>query len=324
MTIGLSAEAWPTPCSRRKLTVASRICRKNRDSSSAPEDAPQVDFATLVAQSDPAQGEKVFKQCKSCHNADEEKNGTGPYLVDVVGRKMDSVDGYAYSGALPADETWTLDNLDHWLESPKDFAPGTKMTFKGLGKVQDRAAVVAYLVSKSPDFQMPEPSAAPAATDTPQEAAADTANAASEAATSAASEGEAPAAAGTESPGEAAAVATDAAATSGDSEIAKAYASADIDAGAKVFKKCQACHVADKPQNKVGPELMKILDRPIGSAPDYAYSGALPEGTWTLENLDHWLTDPKGFAPGTKMSFAGLKKVEDRANVIAYIESVSN
>lgn len=307
------------------------------DSSAAAEDAPQVDFVTLVAQADPEAGAKTFKQCAACHKIDEPVNGAGPHLDGVVGRPIHAIADFKYSGALP-EGTWTLENLNHWLTNPKEFAPGTSMSFKGIAKDADRAAVVAYLVSKSPNFVMPEPAAAPAAdvpTDTPDEAAADTANTDSEAATAAATAGAEPATEGM-SPGETAAVATDEAAApaaaapaaaapaAGDSPMAAAYAAADAAAGAKVFKKCQACHVADKNENKVGPELMKILNRPIGSVEGFAYSGALPQGTWTLENLDHWLTDPKAFAPGTKMAFAGLKKIEDRANVIAYIESVSN
>ena len=331
------------------------------DSSSAPEDAAPVDMVALVSQADPAQGEKLFKQCGACHKINEPVNGAGPHLDGVVGRPMHAIADFKYSGALPADGTWTIENLNLWLTNPKAFAPGTSMSFKGIAKDADRAAVIAYLVSKSPNFTMPEPAAAaapapeaaPAATETPQEAAADTANVDAEAATAAAATGEAVVTEGT-SAGEAAAIATneataaatpeaqapaaaaetpaaapaapaaEAAAPAGDSAIAAAYAAADVEAGGKVFKKCAACHVADKMENKVGPELMKILNRPIGSVEGFAYSGALPQGTWTLENLDKWLENPKAFAPGTKMSFPGLKKIEDRANVIAYIESVSN
>ncbi len=314
------------------------------DSSSAPEDAAPVDMVALVSQADPAQGEKLFKQCGACHKINEPVNGAGPHLDGVVGRPMHAIADFKYSGALPADGTWTIENLNLWLTNPKAFAPGTSMSFKGIAKDADRAAVIAYLVSKSPNFTMPEPAAAAPATDTPQEAAADTANVDAEAATAAAATGEAVVTEGT-SAGEAAAIATneataaatpeaptaapaapaaEAAAPAGDSAIAAAYAAADVEAGGKVFKKCAACHVADKMENKVGPELMKILNRPIGSVEGFAYSGALPQGTWTLENLDKWLENPKTFAPGTKMAFAGLKKIEDRANVIAYIESVSN
>ncbi|MBL9058777.1 MAG: c-type cytochrome [Mangrovicoccus sp.] len=312
------------------------------DSSSAPEDAAPVDMVALVAQADPAQGEKTFKQCAACHKIDEPVNGAGPHLDGVAGRPIHAIADFKYSGSLP-EGTWTIENLSAWLTNPKAFAPGTTMSFKGIAKDGDRAAVIAYLISKSPEFKMPEPaaaaaSAADAPTDTPQEAAADTANVDAEAATAAAAAGAAVVTEGA-SAGETAAIETNeaaapaapaaeaaapAAAPAGDSAIAAAFAAADVEAGGKVFKKCAACHVADKMENKTGPELMKILNRPIGSVEGFAYSGALPQGTWTLENLDQWLTNPKAFAPGTKMAFAGLKKIEDRANVIAYIESVSN
>lgn len=107
---------------------------------------------------------------------------------------------------------------------------------------------------------------------------------------------------------------------------APAVALADGDAakGAKVFKKCAACHVADEEKNKVGPHLMNIIDRPVASVEDYKYSKALSEyaaeePAWTVEALDAYLRNPKGVVKGTKMAFAGLKKDDDVANIIAYL-----
>jgi len=107
------------------------------------------------------------------------------------------------------------------------------------------------------------------------------------------------------------------------SAIAAAYESADVEAGQRVFRECQACHVADQEQNRVGPHLVGILGREIGSVEGFRYSGALPEGEWTLENLDAWLEAPRDFAPGTSMAYRGLSDVQDRADVIAYIESLN-
>ncbi|MGV0758418.1 cytochrome c family protein [Tistrella mobilis] len=106
-----------------------------------------------------------------------------------------------------------------------------------------------------------------------------------------------------------------------------ALASADPKAGAKVFARCTACHDDSKGgPNKVGPELWSVVGRPVASADGFAYSDALKGigGEWTFEKLDHFLTKPASFAPGTKMSFAGLSKVEDRAAVIAYLNSQSD
>ena len=114
---------------------------------SAGGDEPEVDFAALVAAADPADGESVFKKCAACHKLDG-SNGTGPHLDGVVGRDIGSVAGYAYSGILEElPGNWDANELNHFLESPKGFAPGTKMTFNGLRKVEDRAELVAYLQS---------------------------------------------------------------------------------------------------------------------------------------------------------------------------------
>lgn len=104
-----------------------------------------------------------------------------------------------------------------------------------------------------------------------------------------------------------------------------AFADGDAVAGAKVFKKCAACHVADEAKNKVGPHLMGIIDRPVASIEGFKYSNAMTEHaaevpTWTEEALTDYLKDPRGVVKGTKMVFAGLKKDEELANVIAYLK----
>ncbi|MEM5474034.1 cytochrome c family protein [Hoeflea sp. AS60] len=104
-----------------------------------------------------------------------------------------------------------------------------------------------------------------------------------------------------------------------------ALADGDAVAGAKVFKKCAACHVATEAKNRVGPYLMGVVDRPVASVEGYKYSKAMTEHAaevpvWTEEALATYLHDPKGVVKGTKMAFAGLKKDDDIANVIAYLK----
>ena len=102
-------------------------------------------------------------------------------------------------------------------------------------------------------------------------------------------------------------------------------ASADPTKGEQVFKKCAACHNADKGgANQLGPNLWGVLGEPLGKgANGFAFSDALSGkgGNWDWTSLNTWLTSPKAFAPGTKMTFAGLSKPEDRANVIAFLNT---
>ena len=113
-----------------------------------------------------------------------------------------------------------------------------------------------------------------------------------------------------------------------DKPIAFYLASADPAKGADVFKKCAACHNANKGgPNALGPNLWGTLGEGIGTGRGgFAFSDALKSkgGTWDWQNLSDWLKSPKGFAPGTKMTFAGLSKPEDRANLIAYLNQQSD
>jgi len=98
---------------------------------------------------------------------------------------------------------------------------------------------------------------------------------------------------------------------------------ADAAKGEDVFKKCAACHNADKGgANALGPNLYNVVDEAAATGrAGFAFSDALKAkgGKWTFDNLNAWLTSPKAYAPGTKMTFAGLSNPQDRANVIAYL-----
>lgn len=132
----------------------------------------------LVAAADVERGKAVAKACAACHVfEDNGKNGVGPNLHGVIHRKKDAVAGYSYSGALVAQggDTWTYGELNKFLWKPKAYAPGTKMSFVGIKKPEDRAAVLAYLRSLS---NAPAPSAAEIEKDKADLAPAETAAAA--------------------------------------------------------------------------------------------------------------------------------------------------
>ena len=106
-------------------------------------------------------------------------------------------------------------------------------------------------------------------------------------------------------------------------------ASASAERGANAVKKCQSCHTFGEGEpDKQGPHLFDIVMRPEGSAPGFAYSDALlahnaAGDVWTYENLNAFLTKPSDYAPGTKMNFAGVRTPEERADILAYLQTLS-
>ena len=129
--------------------------------------APAQPIEFYLASADPAAGEQVFKKCAACHNADKGgANALGPNLWGVLGEGVGKGHGFPFSDALAGKGgTWNWTNLNEWLESPKKFAPGTKMTFAGLSKPEDRANVIAFLNAHS-DAPLPMPAAPAAAAET--------------------------------------------------------------------------------------------------------------------------------------------------------------
>ena len=99
----------------------------------------------------------------------------------------------------------------------------------------------------------------------------------------------------------------------------------DVAKGEKTFALCRSCHVLDEGVNRVGPSLYKVVGRKSGSVAGYSYSDANKNSgvTWTTDVLFTYLKDPKGFMPGTKMAFPGIKDDQDRANLVAYLEAQS-
>ena len=120
-------------------------------------------IANLLASADLAKGEAVFKKCTACHTANQGgANGTGPNLFGVMGKPIGKhAAGFAYSPALSGHGgTWGFEEMSQWLKSPRDFAPGTKMTFAGLGKPEDRANLIAWLNAQGSNLPLPAPVAA--------------------------------------------------------------------------------------------------------------------------------------------------------------------
>lgn len=100
----------------------------------------------------------------------------------------------------------------------------------------------------------------------------------------------------------------------------------DAAAGAKVFKKCQACHsIVAADGNKIGPNLHGVIGRKSGSVEGFSYSDAMKSAgvVWDEATIEKYLRDPKGFVPKNKMAFVGLKKDSDLANVLAFIKEES-
>ncbi|MFK7744456.1 MAG: cytochrome c family protein [Roseobacter sp.] len=109
-------------------------------------------------------------------------------------------------------------------------------------------------------------------------------------------------------------------------DFATVLASASVEDGAKVFRKCSACHKLVAGENGAGPYLYGVVNREKAAADGFGYSDTLASmgGEWTPENLSAFLEKPSSYAPGTSMGFAGLRKVEDRADVIAYLDSLDD
>jgi cytochrome c2 len=248
------------------------------------------DIAVLLAAGNAAHGADVSKKCAVCHSFDNGgPNLIGPNLYGVLGRKVASHEGYEYSDALKAKGgTWDYAMLDHMIENPNAFAPGTKMAlFPGLPDAKERADVILFLREKNDSPPpLPEPSAAPVA--------------------EAPAEGEP--AAGKASGG----------------EILALIATADPKQGEAELALCKVCHTFDKGgATLIGPNLYGVVGKKIASHEGVTYTPALKakEGDWTYENLDAWLTNPQAFAPGTSMAFPGLPDIKKRAAVIAYLRS---
>jgi len=113
----------------------------------------------------------------------------------------------------------------------------------------------------------------------------------------------------------------------GPAPIEPLLATANVQKGAEIFKKCMSCHTAEKGgANKIGPDLYNVVGAPKAKHPGYTYSQAMSGkgGNWTYDDLNVYLYSPRDFVPGTKMSFVGIKNDQERADVIAYLRKQSD
>ncbi|MDJ1017201.1 MAG: c-type cytochrome [Paracoccaceae bacterium] len=114
----------------------------------AEEEVVEVPFAEVFAAADAGAGERLFRQCAACHKVEDGANGAGPHLFGVVGRDVQSVGGFNYSGnLLAAADVWTPENLNAFLAGPSNFASGTSMNYRGMPDIEDRANLIAWLES---------------------------------------------------------------------------------------------------------------------------------------------------------------------------------
>jgi cytochrome c len=142
----------PKPVAQQGYAVAGGEAKPAAGGAGAPQEAALEPIAPLLAKANPQEGANVFKQCAACHTADKGgPNRVGPNLYGVIGQHPAEVQGFQFSKALEGikDKTWNYEELNKWLANPKAYAPGTKMTFAGLRKPEQRADVIAFLRSKS-------------------------------------------------------------------------------------------------------------------------------------------------------------------------------
>ncbi len=304
MLAGLVGDGLVHP--KRLQTTAIKI-DVPEEKGAAPAVAVAADppVAVELASADVGAGEALVKGqgCVACHSFNEGgKAGVGPNLYGVLGAPHGHMVGYEYSAALKAKAgPWTYDELYEWLKKPSAYAPGTKMSYAGLADPKKRADIIDYLRSLShtpePLPAAPPPGSAAAASAVPATATANN--------VAAPPPGNAPAAA---------------------EPIDARLVSADPAAGQKDTLKlgCIACH-SFGPGGKagLGPNLYGVVGAPHGHMAGYEYSAALKAhaGPWTFAELDQWLTKPSAYAPGTKMSFAGISDPKVRADVIDYLRT---
>jgi len=268
----------------------------------APAKAPPI--VPLLASADVATGQHTVEQdCTICHTFGKgEPAKIGPNLYGIVGDPRAHMAGFEYTeGLKKLGGTWTYANLDQWLFDPHTVVPDTRMAFPGIKNTKIRADVIAYLRTLSPN---PRPLPSPA-------------------------EVKAAEAAGQKAPPAPGAAAPKAAqAASQQPNFTTLVAAADPAKGhAIVEQDCTICHTFGKGEAaKIGPNLYGIVGAPRAHMAGFDYTAGLKKlgGTWTYDDLNPWLTDPMKMVPGTRMMFPGIKSEKQRAEVVAYLRTLSD
>ncbi len=282
----------------------------------APAQAEPI--LALLASANVANGQTVFgRQCAVCHSVnDGGRSGVGPNLYGIVNAKHAHAEGFNYSAAIRAmaDKPWTYADLNSWLWKPSQYAAGTRMAYAGLTNTQQRADVIAYMRSLA---------ATPAPLPTEAEIAAVAAPLAAAAAVVAAP---VVAAAAPVAPAPAAVPVVVAAALP---PVSPLLASANVANGEALARRsCGICHsFTEGGRNGVGPNLWNVVGANHAAVAGFNYSAAnraLSDKPWTYEELNGWLQAPMRYMPGTRMAFAGLADVQQRADIIAYMRTLSS
>lgn len=124
------------------------IATDEDDDAAVELEVAEVSFDEVYASADAGAGAALWRQCQACHANEPGVNGVGPYLHGVVGRDKGAVDGFSYSDTLATMEgDWTPENLSGFLENPREYAPGTAMSYSGMRDIEDRANLIAYLAT---------------------------------------------------------------------------------------------------------------------------------------------------------------------------------
>jgi cytochrome c len=266
-----------------------------------------VDILPYLQTVDLKAGEALVKRCTSCHSFEKGgANKVGPNQWGIVGSQHAHKDDYTYSDALKAmhDKKWGFQEMSDFLENPKKYVAGTKMAYAGLKKPEERANLIAYLNTLS-DSPLPIPKVDPAATKPAEPAAAP-------------ADGATPPTAPAAAP-----------AASGPVDILPFMKTADLKLGEQLLKRCTSCHTFDKGgPNRVGPNQYGVVGGGYGHAEGFNYSDIIKaqhgKKNWDFQELSNFLENPKKYLPGTRMAFAGLKKPEERAALIAYMNTLSD
>jgi cytochrome c len=255
----------------------------------------ETPLPVLLAHASVDKGKQIARQCEACHTLEKgQPNKVGPNLYGIVGdERGKDRGGFNFSSAMKSKGgKWTFEEIFKFIDDPRGYIPGTAMTFAGIKNPQQRADVIAYLRTLS-DNPVPLPKV---------EAAAK------------------PAAAPAAEPKKAAAPA--------EKTLPQMFADASVEKGKQTAKQCEACHTLTKGgPNRVGPNLYNIVGSPRGEdRGGFNFSAAMKKkgGKWTYEELYKFLKDPRGYIPGTLMTFAGVQNDQRRVDVIAYLRTLSD